>query len=388
MTRQLKRSRTQEKPRDPSLRRSLDMWDIRDLACGTAFLGSGGGGDPQGAVLELQCLIGEDARIPLIDVSELQDDDLVAPCGWMGAPTVSSEKLPNGREALQGLRKLESTLGRAVAAVFPIEIGGSNGLFPLALAARAGIPVVDCDGMGRAFPESQMVVFNIYGCSAGPVVLSDEKGNCVTIDPATNLEEERLARALAIAMGGSCHVIDYPGSGYQIKQHAVRGTVSLALSIGRSIRLAREVGQDPFDGLFSALRASSYYRHCGALFEGKIVDVQRETRDGFAIGSLTLENFSGTSRAHVGFRNENLIATVDDVIVATVPDIISVVDMETAQSITTDKIKYGQRVVLVGSSVPPILRTREALKILGPSAFNMPDKYVEIENINKWLCAI
>ena len=36
------------------------------------------------------------------------------------------------------------------------EIGGGNGLEPLAIAARLSLPVVDADYMGRAFPELQV----------------------------------------------------------------------------------------------------------------------------------------------------------------------------------------------------------------------------------------
>ena len=79
------------------------------------------------------------------------------------ADGVAREDCRRGREALQGLRKLEEITGRHVDAVFPVEIGGSNGLAALVLALRSGLPVVDCDGMGRAFPESQMVIFNIRG---------------------------------------------------------------------------------------------------------------------------------------------------------------------------------------------------------------------------------
>ncbi len=35
------------------------------------------------------------------------------------------------------------------------EIGGGNGLEPFAIGARMGLPVVDADFMGRAFPELQ-----------------------------------------------------------------------------------------------------------------------------------------------------------------------------------------------------------------------------------------
>ena len=43
-----------------------------------------------------------------------------------------------------------------VAALMSAEIGGLNCMEPLVLGAELGIPVVDADGMGRAFPELQV----------------------------------------------------------------------------------------------------------------------------------------------------------------------------------------------------------------------------------------
>jgi DUF917 family protein len=41
-------------------------------------------------------------------------------------------------------------------------------MFPLALSAISGIPVVDADGIGRAVPQLEMTTFSIYGVRATP----------------------------------------------------------------------------------------------------------------------------------------------------------------------------------------------------------------------------
>lgn len=364
--------------------RKLKPTDIVDLARGCAFLGSGGGGDPHGALIEIDAAIGAGGTVDLIDAASLPDDALVAPCGWIGAPTVSAEKLPSGQEALLGLRKLETLIGRRADAVMPVEIGGSNGLAALLLSIRSGVPVVDADGMGRAFPESQMVIFNIKGLKAGPAVLTDDKGNCVTIETSDNVFEERIARALSVVLGGSCHLMEYPLSGSQVKTVALRGTLSDALAIGRSIRLGKEAGRDPFASLFEALKTTHHFSHAGVLFDGKIVDVQRETRDGFSLGRAIIEAFGSRQRLEVDFKNENLVARLDGEVRALVPDIITIVDRETAEAIVTEGLRYGQRVKVLGASAPHALRSPEALAILGPQAFGIPTPYREIEQLNGW----
>jgi uncharacterized protein len=46
----------------------------------------------------------------------------------------------------------------------------------LIVGARAGLPVIDGDGMGRAFPELQMDMFSIYGVAPTPGALADPRG--------------------------------------------------------------------------------------------------------------------------------------------------------------------------------------------------------------------
>ena len=59
-----------------------------------------------------------------------------------------------------------------------------NSMLPIAAAARLGLPLVDADGMGRAFPELQMVTFTMGGVSATPMALVDEKGNSAILTPS------------------------------------------------------------------------------------------------------------------------------------------------------------------------------------------------------------
>ena len=363
---------------------SLDSEAIHDIAVGATLLGAGGGGETYLAELQLQQAIENGANIQLMHVADISADALVVACGWMGAPTVQKEKYANGSEAVRGLEKLEQVMNRQVDAIFPIEIGGQNGLSPLLLAAHRRIPVIDCDGMGRAFPEAHMVTFNIYGCRACPAVFTDEKGNSLVMEVTTNQEEERLGRQIAIAMGGHCHVIDYPMTGRQLKQYAVRDTLSIARGIGSAIREAHCNQLDPFSALFNYLAATGYYRHACILFDGKIIDLNRSIRDGFAKGKVIMEGIDNHAGCcmEVEFQNENLMASCNGKIVATVPDIITLVESETATAINTENLKYGQRVKVVGINVPPILRTAEALDVVGPKAFGLDTDYIPVEVLN------
>ena len=133
-------------------------------------------GDARGAAIR------GDGPLTILDPDELDDDAFVIPTAQMGAPTVIVEKIPRGSEPVGALRTLEHHLGRTADATMPIECGGINSMIPLLVAAETGLPVVDADGMGRAFPELQMETFSVYGVHGSPMAIAGEHGEPVVID--------------------------------------------------------------------------------------------------------------------------------------------------------------------------------------------------------------
>lgn len=359
----------------------IDLNDTRDFARGAAFLGTGGGGDPYIGRLLLEQALKRSGPAEVISVDALEEDALVIPIAGMGAPTVIIEKLIGFAEGERVLRTLEARLGRNANAIMSAEIGGLNALYPVAIAAHLGLPVVDADGMGRAFPELQMVSFNIFCERSAPAVMCDEHGDTVMIESEDNHRVERLARATVVPMGGLCMMALYPMDGAAVKRCAIRDTLSLAIGIGRAIGGARREQSDPFEALFGYLRTTEYYRHCRLLFDGKIVDLKRETLKGWATGHAIIEDFAGRERLTVTFRNEYLRAQREQRTVAIVPDLITILDRETAEPITTENLKYGQRVKAVGASVPAIMRSARALEVWGPGAFGFDEPFQPIESL-------
>ncbi|MEV6642615.1 DUF917 domain-containing protein [Amycolatopsis sp. NPDC051371] len=355
--------------------------DLPDLARGAAVLGTGGGGDPYVGRLLVREAIREHGPITVLDPSEVDDDALVIPTAQMGAPTVVHEKLPNGSEPVLALRTLEKHLGRSADATMPIECGGINSMIPLVVGARLGLPVVDADGMGRAFPELQMETFGVYGVPGSPMAIGGERGETTVIDTgADNRRMEWLARGVTIRLGGVAHIAEYAMSGADVKRTAVPQTLSLALTVGRTIREARSRNEDPVAELASALR-STPYQHLRVLFRGKVSDVERRTEEGFARGRAAAVSFDGSSKLEILFQNENLLATVDGCVRCVVPDLICVLESSTAEPITTETLRYGQRVTVVGISTPALMRTPEALDTFGPAAFGLPHPFVPVEEI-------
>ena len=350
--------------------RHVGVDDLEDIAAGGAVLGTGGGGDPYIGKLMAQEAIRRHGPVALVDVEALPDDALVVPACMMGAPTVMTEKLPEGGELLRAFEQLQKLMGRPIDAVLCGEAGGVNSCVPFVVAAAAGLPLVDGDGMGRAFPELQMVTFTLEGVSATPMVLCDDKGNSLVLDTVANAWTERLARAATVEMGGSALLTFYPMRGDVAKRAVVRGTLSLCARIGRTLREARAAHLDPVVALTAVLGAD-------VVFHGRVVDVERRTEGGFARGRVTMAGVEAWRGRTLGldFQNEFLIAETDSEVLATTPDLISVVEADTGAAVTTDSLRYGQRLATLTYDCDAKWRTPQGIDLVGPRYFKYDRDY-------------
>ncbi len=288
-----------------------------------------------------------------------------------------AEKAANGREAKALYDLVSKYFGKEVYAFMPMEAGGFNSMFPIVCAATLGLPLVDVDGMGRAFPELQMVTFSIGDVSASPpMALTDEKGNAVIFETISNKWTEELARAVTMSCGGSVAVALYPMDGRTVKQYGVKDIVTRSQELGEAIRSVKKSTEKKLPEEHF-LEFTGGYR----LFKGKISDVVRETRGAFNFGTVVLEGIADCKgkQAKVEFQNENLTAIVDGEYVATVPDLICLVDTETFLPVTTDALKYGKRVLVVGLPCFPMWRTEKGLALVGPRYFGCDTDYIPLE---------
>jgi len=355
--------------------------DLLDIATGAAFLGTGGGGDPYVGWLLAMNAIEQHGMPTVVDVDALDDDAQVITIAMLGVPTVLGEKAACGDDVDLAVKRLEQRLGRAADALIGIEIGGVNSLLPVMAAARLGLPLIDADGMGRAFPELQMTTFNVGGVSSTPLAVVDDHLTSLVIDADDAKSAEDLVRAASVQLGCSVVLSSYPMSGSDVKRTAVRGTLTLARDLGRTLARGRREG-DPVQMLVDYLHTTPYYNHCRILFDGKVRDIRRETKLGFSIGHCELAALDGSdSLMEIAFQNEHLIARQDGQVKALVPDLICLVDRETGEPIPVDGLKYGQRLKVVATSAAPIMRTPESLAVFGPQAFGLDEPFVPLEDI-------
>ncbi|MEJ3658651.1 DUF917 domain-containing protein [Actinomycetes bacterium KLBMP 9759] len=338
----------------------IGLDDLEALARGAAVLGTGGGGDPYiGRLLAAQA-IREHGPVALVRPADLPDDACVLPVAMMGAPTVMVEKTPATERVGYAVTALAEHLGVAPTHIACIEAGGLNSTFPLIAAAQLGLPVVDGDGMGRAFPELQMVLPTLYGIAATPMSIADEKGNVGLLTTIDNRSSESLARALTITMGCSALISNYAMRGDQARECLVDGTLSLCVRIGRAVAGARAAHGDPVGAATRELGGR-------VLHSGKVTDVARRTTTGFARGTAVVSGPAGGLTLE--FQNEHLVAAREGTVEVTTPDLIVVLDTDTGEPITTEALRFGHRVTVLAAPCDERWHSAGGIALTGPRYF-------------------
>jgi len=357
--------------------RKITIEDLEYISLGSTILGTGGGGDPYVGKLLAKNAIKNYGEVMLVKAEELADDALVVPIAAFGAPMILVEKLFSGNEFFSAFEMMESYLGRKIDAIMPAEAGGLNGVIPFAVAAKKRIPIVDADGMGRAFPRLEMVTFTLHGIPVSPITQADEKGNKNVYHTIDNVWGETLVGATTIQMGGSCAIGCYPMSGAQVKKAAVHGIISYAQLLGEAILNAKKNKKNPITSLIEKADAIQ-------LFSGKISNVTIKTEGRWNKGICEIMGLGQDSGStmELDFQNEFLMAKKNGKPVAITPDLIVLIDAENAHPITAETIQYGTRVIVLGMKADKQWRTPAGIALGGPEKFGYTEKFIPVEKLN------
>ncbi|KAH9896950.1 DUF917-domain-containing protein [Cubamyces lactineus] len=375
----------------------LSELDLEWIAEGCGVLGTGGGGSPYPPFLMARQALRDGKDIIVVDPDYTPETDVFIRCSFMGSPSVSSERLQGGDEIPSSARALMKYLGISdFTGSISEEIGGGNGIQPMIVAAEMGKTVLDCDLMGRAYPNMYQTLPGAYDIPNGlwPCAISDGVGNTLVLPTARNAKAvEDILRIVTTEMGSKSGVSMAPLDCKTCVDYGVPHSVSQAWRIGRAIARCRK-----HNNLKGIPQAILELQNGACLFIGKIIDVRREVRKGFTWGKVTIiplqedeEEDTTTSEPSftlpvrpddklvIPFQNENLYAYIESAtgektIHVTVPDLITVLDSQNGAALGTPDYRYGLRVTVIAlAGHPSWTTTPEGLACGGPRAFGLAD---------------
>ncbi|WP_298470244.1 DUF917 domain-containing protein [uncultured Erythrobacter sp.] len=366
---------------------ALDAEALEDALVGSSYLGTGGGGGLE----EARELIAKDLAAGLtfsmVPVTALSDTDRVACPYGLASLADTSEEMQARLDAIENrvevpvqaaFEALEKHVGQKFAGVIMGEIGPLSLAEGLATAARLGVPALDADTVGRAVPEINQHSVKVAGIPLTPIGAATPFGDEMivgTLGDPTRAED--ILRSIAV-VSRECGVTDSPITGAQAKQEGtlVTGSLTLARNIGAAVREAKAAGSDPIE---AARVAGDGY----LLFTGTVASTEWKDEDGFLQGKVTLSgtgDFAGQS-FETDVKNEHLVARRDGAVIATCPDLISIIDLESADGIVNPGYENGQSVAVLGFRSDPIWRSEAGLAVFSPRYFGYVLDYVPIEEL-------
>lgn len=362
--------------------------DCDDFLCGCLWMGTGGGGGPQWGRRVLERALEDGLRLEWVDPSEIPDDAWTCTAYGMGSIAPITEETKEtirrlgltdryGDQAMEiAVKELAAYAGIQMGAIVPSELGAGNTPAPLVTGARLGIPVVDGDYAGRAIPEEMQGTPYLYGKNSWPFASVDRWGNIAIVKETCNpYMLERIGKMLAVAAFGTCTIAATLLPGREMKEIIVPGTLTRCLELGRTIRRAREAGEDP-------VRAAIQFTGGWLLFEGVVTGKDWEDREGYMFGTSHLRG-TGDYAGHtmdIWFKNENHVSWLDGRPFVCSPDLIVVVDRETGEGITNTDLDAGTRVAVVGVKGLEAFRSERGLAAAGPRYFGFDIDYIPIES--------
>ena len=360
--------------------RQITADELEPLATGAWILGAGGGGSPYLSYLNLRQYYRAGKPLTLVDPQSLADDALVAVVSNMGAPLVGQERLCDPAFAAKPVRMMEDHLKRPFDAVMSVEIGGGNALQPLLVASVTGLPVVDGDAMGRAFPEAQMTSFAIGDLPMFPLTLADIRDNEVIIAARRLLEAGWSASAArsCTEVGSVAATCKAPRSGPRGEGLTASSTPQPRPSrMGRAVMASprtehRRPGRQPILDAAGRSPANFISRQGQSTWSGappRAFCAARRRSDG-------LGGRRPGSRVPTGPLPERVLgrlASAGEPVVMTVPDLICVIDSVSGRRPSAPtSMHYGQRVnVMLALPAPPVFLTpaKGLAQAVGPRAF-------------------
>jgi len=332
----------------------LNKGVIEDLVEGSAFYSCGGGLEKE--TNKKMCLEAiKKRKVAIKSLSELKKQSVLGVVYAVGKPEKRrynfKKLLDIGREYIKKL-----LITKKISGIVPGEIG-IEGLV-LEIASEMSLPVLDGDITGgRAVPEIQDDIFCIYNISTTPVICINLAREVLIIDKTKNLNlVEKFIRNFAIFSNGPVMVFDHLSDVEKFRKISL-GTISRSIKLGGKIR--NEAKENRLDEI---LRFNRQYK-IKKVAEGKIISISEYQKPGFMKKVVKGKNWQ------VFIKNECLGVVVNNKIVNTSPDIITIINKENNQPIHNSQLKQGMEVIVLSMRSHKSWYTKKGLEIFGINFF-------------------
>lgn len=372
-----------------------DLATVENMCWGLAFFGTGGGGKVEAGLDLLAPAVRAGRRLTLVGPEELPDDawtcwaiivggkdpDEPPPRDELVAYGLTAEEYPTIVPRLvESARELSAYAGVALGGLVSMELSSAATAATMMTGLELGIPTLDSDYVGRAIPELTLNRLELLGVKPTPLVMIDRWGNRIVLKSAVGAAmADRIGRMVSRAAYGR----GIATTGHLLKMSdarpaLVRGSILKAIEVGAALRSG---GRSPSDRLMPLIKATGGR----VLFQAEAVRTEWRDTQPYTFRELVyhMRGLGGDagSEFSIWVKNEHHAVWRDGRVIATSPDIISVLDAETNRPLTTlGEVEDGRKVtVFAVRALDPAWATPAGQALLGPRHFGLGFDYVDFE---------
>jgi DUF917 family protein len=301
-----------------------------------------------------------------------RDPDEAPPADELARFGLTKEVFPTIVPRLaESVRELSAHAGVKVDALVSLELSSAATAATILTGLELGIPTLDGDYVGRAIPELELTKLQLLGRAPTPVVTVDRWGNKVrTTDAVGAAMVDRLGRMISrAAYGRDIATVGHLLQVRDARPALVSGSLLKAIEVGAALR-AGVAAEDPLGSLNKVTRGH-------VLFTAETIGVEWRSMEPYAFRELDYV-IRGTgqwasSEFRIWIKNEHHAVWRDGTVIATSPDIITVLDPQTNRPLRTiGDVTIGRSVVVYATrALDPVWHTSNGEALLGPRHFGL-----------------
>lgn len=308
------------------------IWGGSVLACG------GGGWVAHGELMADEAT--KRGTPMLCSVDEIPDDAQVVTVTAIGAPGAPDWEI----QPLDYVNALKLVMDRAsgpVVAVLTAQNGASTTINGWIQSATLGVKVLDAAGDVRAHPTGKLGGMGLTDRPGYTTVQAVAGGNrrlhgeLQLVAEGSIVTTSNVLRDVSVRAGGFIAAARNPVEASWVKKHAAIGAITYALELGRAMRAAEASGPR------AIIDAACGQTRGTVLAEGPVqITNPMRTEGGFDHGSFTVDGVT------LRYLNEYMTADRGTQRLATYPDVITTMSLQTGRPVTISAIREGDELAV------------------------------------------
>ncbi|MGH2876538.1 MAG: DUF917 domain-containing protein [Solirubrobacteraceae bacterium] len=319
--------------------RELDLHAVHAAVAGGSVLAAGGGGwVDHGMLVGTTAVQYGTPRLASLD--ELAPDAMLATVSAIGAPAATDWQMLPG-DYVRALELLMEAVDDEIVGTVTAQNGSSTTCNGWVASAVLGTFVVDAAGDGRAHPTGKMGSFGLAADDDYETVQAVAGGNRAqhryleVVTRGTVRHTANILRTASDQSGGFISCARNPLPASFVAEHAAVGAITFALELGEAILAAEPAGPQRV--------IDATVEHLGGriLTTGAVRSRELRTENAYDIGIIEVED------VELGFVNEYLTAESGGERLATFPDVLATLSMQTGRIISIANLRSGDEVAVL-----------------------------------------